>query len=83
VDLLMAATASVHELVLVTRNTRDVAWTGAEADAIQHVRHGPVIRFGRDGRALRDREICRERQYAGNRGDTEDPAENRGSSRHA
>lgn len=28
VDVLMAATALVHELVLVTRNTRDVAWTG-------------------------------------------------------
>ena len=28
VDTLMAATALVHELVLVTRNTRDVAWTG-------------------------------------------------------
>src|SRR5262249_40823589 len=28
VDLLMAATAKVHELVLVTRNTRDIAWTG-------------------------------------------------------
>jgi len=28
VDLMMAATAHVHELVLVTRNTRDVAWTG-------------------------------------------------------
>ena len=28
VDVLMAATAHVHELVLVTRNTRDVAWTG-------------------------------------------------------
>ena len=28
VDCLMAATALVHGLVLVTRNTRDVAWTG-------------------------------------------------------
>ena len=28
VDVLMAATAMVHELVLVTRNTPDVAWTG-------------------------------------------------------
>lgn len=28
VDTLMAATARVHGLVLVTRNTRDVAWTG-------------------------------------------------------
>lgn len=28
VDLLMAATARVHELVLVTRNTADIAWTG-------------------------------------------------------
>ena len=28
VDILMAATAMVHELVLVTRNIRDVAWTG-------------------------------------------------------
>lgn len=28
VDLLMAATARVHELTLVTRNTRHVAWTG-------------------------------------------------------
>lgn len=28
VDALMAATARVHGLVLVTRNTRDVAWTG-------------------------------------------------------
>ena len=28
VDTLMAATALVHELVLVTRNTSDVAWTG-------------------------------------------------------
>jgi predicted nucleic acid-binding protein len=28
VDLMMAATAAVHELVLVTRNIRDVAWTG-------------------------------------------------------
>jgi hypothetical protein len=28
VDALMAATAKVHGLVLVTRNTRDVAWTG-------------------------------------------------------
>lgn len=30
VDLLMAATARVHELVLVTRNTSDVAWTGVQ-----------------------------------------------------
>lgn len=30
VDLLMAATARVHELVLVTRNTRDIAWTGVQ-----------------------------------------------------
>ncbi len=29
VDTLMAATALVHGLVLVTRNVRDVAWTGA------------------------------------------------------
>jgi len=29
VDTLMAATALVHGLVLVTRNLRDVAWTGA------------------------------------------------------
>ena len=28
VDVLMAATAFVHELTLVTRNTRDIAWTG-------------------------------------------------------
>ena len=28
VDALMAATAFVHELTLVTRNTRDIAWTG-------------------------------------------------------
>ncbi len=28
VDLLLAATARVHELVLVTRNTADIAWTG-------------------------------------------------------
>jgi hypothetical protein len=28
VDTLMAATALVHGLVLVTRNVRDVAWTG-------------------------------------------------------
>jgi predicted nucleic acid-binding protein len=28
IDLLMAATARVHGLVLVTRNVRDVAWTG-------------------------------------------------------
>ncbi len=28
VDVLMAATAFVHELVLVTRNTSHVAWTG-------------------------------------------------------
>ena len=28
VDVLMAATAIAHELVLVTRNARDVAWTG-------------------------------------------------------
>jgi predicted nucleic acid-binding protein len=28
VDVLMAATAIAHELVLVTRNIRDVAWTG-------------------------------------------------------
>lgn len=28
VDVLMAATAIAHELVLVTRNTRDVSWTG-------------------------------------------------------
>lgn len=28
VDTLMAATAQVHGLVLVTRNIRDVAWTG-------------------------------------------------------
>ena len=27
-DVLMAATAIAHELVLVTRNVRDVAWTG-------------------------------------------------------
>ena len=29
VDTLMAATALVHNLVLVTRNVKDVAWTGA------------------------------------------------------
>ena len=28
IDLLMAATAIAHELVLVTRNVRDIAWTG-------------------------------------------------------
>ena len=28
VDTLMAATARVHGLVLVTKNVRDVAWTG-------------------------------------------------------
>ncbi len=28
VDTLMAATAQVHEMTLVTRNVRDVAWTG-------------------------------------------------------
>jgi predicted nucleic acid-binding protein len=28
VDLLMAATAKAHDAVLVTRNVRDVAWTG-------------------------------------------------------
>lgn len=28
VDTLMAATARAHGLVLVTRNTRDIAWTG-------------------------------------------------------
>jgi predicted nucleic acid-binding protein len=28
IDTLMAATARVHGLVLVTRNTKDVAWTG-------------------------------------------------------
>jgi predicted nucleic acid-binding protein len=28
VDVLMAATARVHGLTLVTRNVRDVAWTG-------------------------------------------------------
>jgi predicted nucleic acid-binding protein len=28
VDVLMAATARVHGLILVTRNTRHVAWTG-------------------------------------------------------
>jgi predicted nucleic acid-binding protein len=28
VDLLMAATARVHDLTLVTRNVRDVEWTG-------------------------------------------------------
>ena len=28
IDVLMAATAGVHQLTLVTRNTRDVAWTG-------------------------------------------------------
>jgi len=28
VDVLIAATAIAHELVLVTRNIRDVAWTG-------------------------------------------------------
>ena len=28
VDVLMAATARVHQLMLVTRNTRDIAWTG-------------------------------------------------------
>ena len=28
VDLLMVATARVHGLTLVTRNTRDVEWTG-------------------------------------------------------
>ena len=28
VDTLMAATARVRGLVLVTRNTREVAWTG-------------------------------------------------------
>ena len=28
IDTLMAATAMVHGLVLVTRNVRDVAWTG-------------------------------------------------------
>ena len=30
VDVLMAATAKVHELTLVTRNVRDVAWTGVD-----------------------------------------------------
>jgi len=29
IDTLMAATALVHGLVLVTRNVKDVAWTGA------------------------------------------------------
>lgn len=44
VDLLMAATAHVHELVLVTRNTRHVAWTGVaclnpfETDQFSHER---------------------------------------------
>lgn len=28
IDTLMAATALVHGLVLVTRNVKDVAWTG-------------------------------------------------------
>jgi hypothetical protein len=28
IDTLMAATAQVHGLVLVTRNVKDVAWTG-------------------------------------------------------
>jgi predicted nucleic acid-binding protein len=28
IDTLMAATAMVHGLVLVTRNVEDVAWTG-------------------------------------------------------
>lgn len=28
VDILIAATAIAHELVLVTRNVRDVSWTG-------------------------------------------------------
>jgi predicted nucleic acid-binding protein len=28
VDLLMAATAIAHELVLVTRNVREISWTG-------------------------------------------------------
>lgn len=28
IDVLMAATAYVHEMTLVTRNTRDVDWTG-------------------------------------------------------
>ena len=28
VDTLMAATARIHGLILVTRNARDVAWTG-------------------------------------------------------
>ena len=28
IDVLMAATARAHQLTLVTRNTRDVAWTG-------------------------------------------------------
>ena len=28
IDLLMAATAIAHELVLVTRNVRDISWTG-------------------------------------------------------
>ena len=29
IDTLMAATAVVHDLVLVTRNVKDVSWTGA------------------------------------------------------
>jgi len=30
IDTLLAATARVHGLVLATRNTRDVAWTGVD-----------------------------------------------------
>lgn len=30
VDTLMAATAHVHDMTLVTRNVRDMAWTGVE-----------------------------------------------------
>ena len=31
VDTLLAVTARVHELTLVTRNVRDVQWTGCHA----------------------------------------------------
>ena len=30
IDTLMAATALAHGLVFVTRNVKDVAWTGAD-----------------------------------------------------
>jgi hypothetical protein len=46
IDTLMAATAQVFDLVLVTRNVKDVAWTGVSClnlrPAGQALRRAPV-----------------------------------------